>query len=280
MAISTTRINGVLRNAFGQPYVGAVIRAYLSSPMEYSDNIIGTEVLTTHSNSYGQFHMDLVPTSFDQINSENYYVFEIIKDNTQVYKKLVPSSMVPLDFEDLTDYILPKQRTLYIGRDSTGRLTPEQIKVDILGTFRWITFDGDGFKNNFSAPGEVFIVSLNGVLIVEGIDYQKPDFDKIILDETPRSGDILGIQYKIVDENASIPAVPQVKVDVSGTFKWATFDGDGAIRQFSVPGDVYMVSLNGSLVFEGVDYQKLGSDTVLLDEPPKHGDILAIQYKI
>jgi hypothetical protein len=197
MAIpQTTKIIGNLRNAFGKPYSGALIKVYLASPMVVTDNIVGTELLSVFSNSYGRFEMSLVPSGADERNAENYYIFEIIKENTQYYRKFVPIATTTLDFEDLPDYILPGQRTLYIGRDSSGS-SPSQITVDITGIFKWTTFDGDGTTKSFTAPGEIFIVSLNGLLLLENIDYQKTKFDTINLDEAPKIGDILGIQYKI-----------------------------------------------------------------------------------
>lgn len=197
MAITTTRVKGSLRNAFGQPYEGAVIKVYLASAMKYSDNIIGSELLSAYSDSYGKFYLDLVPSSADEENLDNYYVFEIIKETTQFYRKYVPQSASSVDFEDLVDYVPEGQRTLYIGRDASGKSTSEQIKVDLTGVFKWTIFDGDGSTKEFTAPGEIFIVSLNGLLILEGIDYTKSSFNVALLDEAPNSGDILGIQYKI-----------------------------------------------------------------------------------
>jgi hypothetical protein len=197
MAIpQTTKIIGRLRNAFGKPYEGAVIKVYLAAPMVVTDNIVGTELLSTFSNSYGIFELDLVPSGADERNAENYYIFEIIKENTQYYRRFIPVSSIPLDFEDLPEYVLPGQRPLYIGRDSSGS-SPSQVTVDVTGIFKWTTFDGDGTTKSFTAPGEIFIVSLNGLLLLENIDYQKTKFDTVTLDEPPKTGDILGIQYKI-----------------------------------------------------------------------------------
>jgi hypothetical protein len=192
----TTKVVGYLRTALGTPYEGALIRIYLASPMVVTDNIVGTELLSIFSNSYGRFEVNLVSTGADERNSENYYVFEIIRETTQYYKKLVPATNITLDFEDLPDYVLPGQRPIYIGRDGS---TPSssQVRVDVTGIFKWTTFDGDGTTKTFNAPGEIFIVSLNGLLILETIDYKKIRFDTVELDEAPNSGDILGIQYKI-----------------------------------------------------------------------------------
>lgn len=197
MAITTTRVTGSIRNVLGRPYEGALIRIYLASAMKYADNIVGTEVVSVFTDSYGKFYVDLVPSGEDELNSENYYVFEIIKDTTQIYKKFVPASTTALEFEDLVDYVHPEQRTLYIGRDPSGRAPAGQITVDLTGIFKWTVFDGDGTTREFTAPGEVYIVSLNGLLIVETIDYTKSSFDTVLLDEAPESGDILAIQYKI-----------------------------------------------------------------------------------
>jgi hypothetical protein len=192
----TTKVVGYLRTALGTPYEGALIRIYLASPMVVTDNIVGTEILNTFSNSYGRFEVNLVPTGADERNPENYYVFEIIRETTQYFKKLIPASSVTLEFEDLPDYLSPGERPLYIGRDKNGS-TPTQVKIDVTGIFKWTTFDGDGTTRTFTAPGEIFIVSLNGLLVLESIDYKKIRFDTVELDEAPNSGDILGIQYKI-----------------------------------------------------------------------------------
>ena len=198
MAITTTRVIGSLRNALGEPYEGAVVRVYLASAMKYSDNIIGTELLVTYSDSYGKFYLDLVPSSADESNLDNYYVFEIIKETTQFYRKYVPQSVSSIDFEDLVDYIPESQRTLYIGRNPYGTTSStEQVRVDLTGIFKWTNFDGDGTTKEFTAPGEIYIVSLNGLLLLKDVDYQKTKIDTIVLDEAPNSGDILGIQYKI-----------------------------------------------------------------------------------
>lgn len=197
MAINTTKITGSVRKISGEPYEGALVKVYLSSPMKFSDNIVGTEVMSTFTNSYGKFFLDLVPSEEDEESLENYYTFEIIKDTTQIYRKVVPDSDKALDFEDLEDYIHPEQRTLYIVRDPSGKAPDKQIQVDLTGIFKWTTFDGDGTTKEFRAPGEIHIVSLDGLLILEGIDYEKPSFDTVLLDEPPQSGDILAIQYKI-----------------------------------------------------------------------------------
>jgi len=192
----TTKVIGYLRTALGTPYEGALIKVYLSSPMVVTDNIVGTEILSTFSNSYGRFEVNLVPTGADERSPDNYYVFEIIRETTQYFRKKIPISITPLDFEDLVDYLSPSQRTPYIGRDDSGSVSA-QVAIDVTGIFKWTTFDGDGNTKSFTAPGEVFIVSLNGLLLFKNIDYQKPKFDTVILDEAPQVGDILGIQYKI-----------------------------------------------------------------------------------
>lgn len=198
MAVNKTRVKGSFRDSLGNPYEGASVKIYLSYPMKYSDNIVGNQLVHLYTNSYGVFEVDLVPSAEDEVNPNNYYVFEIIRETTSIYRKIVPYSATTLEFEDLADYTLPSQRTLYIGRgNDTETVSTTSVTVDLTGTFKWTNFDGDGTTKVFVAPGQVALVSLNGVLLIEGIDYQKTKYDTVSLDEAPGSGDILSIQYKI-----------------------------------------------------------------------------------
>lgn len=193
---ATTKVVGSIRNALGKPYEGALVKVYLSAPMVVTDNTVGTELISVFTNSYGKFEINLVPTESSEKNSEIYYTFEIIKENTQYYKKIVPKNDYAIDFEDLPDYVPFGKRPIYIGRDPSGT-APTQIPVDLTGIFKWTVFDGDGITVEFVAPGEIALVSLNGVLLLENIDYEKTKFNTVRLDEAPNSGDIIGIQYRI-----------------------------------------------------------------------------------
>lgn len=198
MAVNTTKVKGSLRDFEGNPYEGALVKVYLANPMKYSDNIIGNQSISVFTNSYGVFEVNLIPSESDELNSDNYYIFEITEETTFVYRKIVPVSSATLEFEDLEDYVLPSQRTLYIGRgNDSSPVSSSQIQVDLTGIFKWTTFDGDGTTKSFTAPGSVYIVSLDGILLIEGIDYEKTRYDTVALDEAPESGNILAIQYKI-----------------------------------------------------------------------------------
>jgi hypothetical protein len=195
---NTTKVIGTVRNAMGIPYEGALIRVYLSTPITASNSIVGTELFNTFSNSYGKFEINLVPNSADTLGNSSYYVIEIIKENTQVYRKIVSASATPVRLEELPDYVPPGQRPVYIGRDSSaGSSSGSSVRVDLTGIFKWTNFDGDGSTKTFSAPGEIYIVVLNGLLLMEGIDYTKSVIDTIVFNTAPNNGEIIGLQYKI-----------------------------------------------------------------------------------
>lgn len=198
MAVSTTKIKGSLRDSQGKPYEGALIKIYLSNSIEYPDDIVGKQIASIFTNSYGVFQISLVPTLRDgETSSDTYYVFEIIEETTTIYRKVIPYSSTTLNFEDLEDYVLPSQRTLYIGRGSdTDSPSGVSVDIDLTGIFKWTSFDGDGTTTTFIAPGQISIVSLNGILLIEGIDYSRSRYDTVVLDDAPGSGSILSIQYK------------------------------------------------------------------------------------
>lgn len=196
-AITTVTVKGTVRDVNGDLYEGALIEAYLNSQMSYSSSLYGNEMLRTFSNSRGVFSMDLVPSSFDG-RRENYYVFKIVKDTTNVYKKIVTGHALEVDFSTLPDYISPGMRTPLIGNiNKHTNVNPITLPQELMGMFMWLSVLADGDTGVFSAPGEIYFVALNGVVQTPQVDYEKRDINVIEFNNPPVAGDLVALQYRI-----------------------------------------------------------------------------------
>lgn len=190
-------ITGTLRNLDGTPYKGAIVEAYLNSQMNYDGSIYGNEIFRTVSNIYGKFELDLVPSTVDSTR-ENYYVFKIVKETTNTYRKVVPSTNLSMDFENLLDFIPQNKRVKLIGNANHG-LNPNPIILppELIGMFVWQAVEANGTQVNFTVSGEVYIVAVNGVLVSPSIDYVKTAPNSIEFYAPPLNGDLVSIQYRL-----------------------------------------------------------------------------------
>jgi len=191
---NTVTINGTIRDIYGELYEGAVIEVYLENQMAHSDSLIGNAIFKTYSNSYGRFSLDLVPSDVDS-RGGNYYVFKIIKDTVNYYKKVVPSVLTAQDFEDLPDYVASNMYSPTIGR--TGTNGTQTLPENLGGIFQAATFNGDGSTQLFTAPGEIFFVARNGVVQSEALDYVKQGTDTIEFFSAPEEDSIIALFYRI-----------------------------------------------------------------------------------
>lgn len=199
-APTTVKIRGYVRNSVGTPYEGAVIRVYAQYQMNASSSLIGNEIATLFSDIYGKFELNLVPTSSDLVH-ENYYLFYIIKDNTTVYKKMVPevpTTDQPIEFDALPDYLAPSQRTPLLGNlNKTISTTPVQLPSDLVGIFKWEPFIADGTQTIFTAPGDIYLVAVNGQLQTENADFMFLNTKSVQFYTAPNNGDTVTLQYRI-----------------------------------------------------------------------------------
>lgn len=196
MAVTVT-VNGTVRDVNGAPYEGALVEVYLNSQMSYDMSLYGNEFQRTFTGATGRFSFDLVPSSFDG-KRENYYVFRIVKDTTNIYKKIVNGSSLVSDFLELPDYIPPGQRTALLGNlNKTASPNPITLPQELIGMFMWTSVQADGGSGVFSAPGEIYFVALNGVVQSATIDYVKRDTNVIEFINIPLAGDLVALQYRI-----------------------------------------------------------------------------------
>lgn len=198
MPITTVRVSGTVRDMNGSPYEGAIVEVYLNSQISYSNSLVGNEVHRTYTDAYGRFDFDLIPTTLSNV-SENHYVFKVIKDTVNIYKKTLGTGSSDLDFESLPDYVPPGQRTQFIGDSPSYGPNLIIAPTSYSGIYQWKTFDSDGTSKIFSTPtgSVVYIVSLNGVLQSPNVDYFKRSDNVIEFYSTPLSGDLVAIQYQI-----------------------------------------------------------------------------------
>lgn len=189
---STVTIQGTVRDIYGELYEGAVIEVYLQNQMTYSDALIGNAIYKAYSNSYGKFSLKLVPSV---VSSGNYYVFKIIKDTVNFYKKVVSGSPSIQNFDALPDYLPTTFQPTYIGDSGTQNI--QTLPSDLTGIFQAIQYNGDGVLTLFSAPGEIFFVARNGVVQSEGFNYLKQGSDSIEFLQPPESSDLIAIFYRI-----------------------------------------------------------------------------------
>lgn len=195
--VNTVTVNGTVRDVTGSPYEGALVEVYLNSQMGYSSSLYGNEFQRTFTNAYGRFSFELVPSSFDAAR-ENYYVFRIVKDTTNIYSKIINGTLPVVEFSDLPDYIPPRQRTPLLGNlNRNTNVNPITLPQELVGMFMWTSTQADGATSVFSAPGEIYFVALNGVVQSSSIDYVKRSTTVIEFINTPLSGDLVAIQYRI-----------------------------------------------------------------------------------
>lgn len=193
----TVEVTGTVRDVDGELYEGAVVRVWLNSQMDYSDSIVGNEVRTVYSNSYGKFRLNLVPSVVDSVR-ENYYVFTIIKDTINTYKKIINGSALKVDFDELPDFIPRDLRTPLLGNiNRTSDPNPIALPQELIGIFQWTTTTADGSVNVFTAPGEIAFVALNGVVQSGGVDYIKQAPNVVEFISTPLPDDLIAIQYRL-----------------------------------------------------------------------------------
>lgn len=195
--ITTVTVTGTVRDVTGAIYEGAIVEAYLNSPMQYDGVLFANEAKRTYTDSYGKFYLELVPSVLDSDN-ENYYHFKITQGITTTYKKIVPGNAATLNFDDLASFTPKGLRTPLLGNiNQTVDPNPVTLPQELLGLFSWTSFPADGATNVFSAPGEIYIVALNGVIQSSPVDYVKHTPYTIEFVSTPMNGDTVAIQFRI-----------------------------------------------------------------------------------
>lgn len=181
----------------GEPYEGALVEVYLNSQMSYSSSLYGNEFKRTFTGATGKFSLELIPSSFDG-QRENYYVFRIVKDTTNIYKKIINGSLPVAEFSDLPDYVPPQQRTPLLGNlNRHTNVNPITLPQELIGMFMWTSSQVDGTQSVFSATGEIYFVALNGVVQSSSVDYIKRSTNVIEFINTPLAGDLVALQYRI-----------------------------------------------------------------------------------
>jgi len=199
MPITTTLVQGVIRDGQGELYEGALVEAYLNTQMVFSSATIGNLVHRVYTDSYGSFALHLVPSTKDA-SRDNWYTFKFVQDTTTFYNKIVPESVAAMNFENLVDYIYPAQRTpLLGGLNNNINTTPVIVPSNYAGTFTWKAFTADGATRIFTTPGDIYLVALNGVLQSPGAggDYILLNANTIEFSIAPQLNDLVLIQYKI-----------------------------------------------------------------------------------
>lgn len=197
MSVNTVKVRGLVRDATGEPYEGAVIEVWLNSQIAHNSSLYGNEIRRDFSNSRGIFTFNLVPSSIDG-ERENFYTFKIIKDTTNIYNKIINGSLPVVNFDELPDYIPPRQRTPLLGNlNRHANVNPITLPQELVGLFTWQVQTADGETAVYSAPGEIYFVALNGVVQSSSIDYVKRSSNVIEFINTPMAGDLVSIQYRI-----------------------------------------------------------------------------------
>lgn len=197
MPTTIVTVNGTVRDMTGEPYEGALVEVYLNSQMSYSSSLYGNEFKRAFTGATGRFSFELIPSSFDGAR-ENYYVFRIVKDTTNIYKKIINGSLATVDFSDLPDYVPPRQRTPLLGNiNRTTNVNPITLPQELIGMFMWTSSEADGTQSVFSAAGEIYFVALNGVVQSSSVDYIKRSTNVIEFINTPLAGDLVALQYRI-----------------------------------------------------------------------------------
>ncbi|MFA5626265.1 MAG: hypothetical protein WC965_02155 [Thiohalomonadaceae bacterium] len=191
-----TRVIGTVRDSNGVLSKGAVIEAQLMGQMIYSPGVVGNKMYQTESNAFGKFLLDLAPCTLDGTKPNNYYSFKIIDSTTNYYSKIVPETVgkIPVEFDDLQDYVPENLRTPFFGGGSTVLLPPEG---DYTGLFSYAPLQGDGTTDTFTVPGKVHMVVLNGIVQNPAADYTNVTTNSVRFLQTPLAGDVILIQYKI-----------------------------------------------------------------------------------
>lgn len=193
----TVTVTGVIRDASGNLYEGAVVEAYLNTPLKYDGVIYTNEVIRTYSDKYGRFYLDLVPSVYDQEN-ENFYTFKFIRGTIVSERKIVPGNSPVIEYESLVDYIPQGLRTPLLGNlNQTDNPNPVKLPQELIGLFSWTSFTADGSTNVFTTPGEIFIVALNGIVQSSPADYVKRSPNTIEFVSTPIDKDTVSIQFRI-----------------------------------------------------------------------------------
>ena len=189
---NTVTVAGEIRDIYGHLYEGAVVEVYLHNQMSHSESTIGNAVYKTFSNSYGKFSLDLVPSD---VVDGNYYVFKIIKDTINTYRRVVTSVPSLQKFEDLQPYVPQALKTNYIG--NVDAKIEQTIPTDVEGVFQANQFQGDGVTKVFQSPGQIFFVTVNGIVQSESIDYVKQPNDNIEFFSAPDEDSIIAIFYRL-----------------------------------------------------------------------------------
>lgn len=191
--LTPVRVFGTVRDSTGALYSGAVIEVYLNDQMSEATALYGNEMHTVYSGDYGTFEIFLVPS----VNS--YYTFKIIKETTNVYSKIVPNNILEVPFDSLPDYAPASSRVPLLGDlNKTINTNPVLLPNELVGIFQWHTIIANGTSSVFTAPGQVFLVSLNGVVQSENVDYIRRDINTIdFYNSTPLNEDLISILYRI-----------------------------------------------------------------------------------
>lgn len=109
-----TTIFGVIYDAQGKPYKGAIVKFSLNSPFKNNNRYFHNSEVRTVTNKFGIFELDLAPSVLD-MSGENYYNVTVVMDTVTTVRVVVPLAEESIDFSTLEEYVFPYERQEFIG---------------------------------------------------------------------------------------------------------------------------------------------------------------------
>lgn len=174
-----TKIKGLIVDEMNQPYKGALIEFQLNKAFNTGGTFINNTILTTKSNSFGRFEVDLVPSTLD--NSRiNFYNVKIYYDRVTVNRVVVPESNLSIMFSELIrnyTYVAPSFFSDTLGNNcdnNNQQQTNTQITTNMNSQPKFSVINIDASNVNqtvFLVDGVIDMVIYNGIVMTKDQDF-------------------------------------------------------------------------------------------------------------
>lgn len=178
-----TKVKGLIVDELNQPYKGALIEFQLSKSFATGGTFVNNTLLTTKTNSFGRFEMDLLPSTLDNSNT-NFYNVKIYYDRVFVYKVTLPQLTLSITFSELLrnyTYNAPSFFSDTLGNDCstdanqyTNQSSTQSSPVNMNSQpkFSVINIDATNVNQNvFLVDGNIDMVIYNGIVMTKDQDF-------------------------------------------------------------------------------------------------------------
>ena len=180
--LTKTKVKGLIVDELNQPYKGALIEFQLNKSFTTGGTFVNNTLLTTKTNSFGRFEIDLLPSALDN-SSTNFYNTKIYYDRVFLHKIIIPVLTVSITLSELIrnyTYIQPSFFSDTLGNDCStdaNQYTNQNSQqpspnMNMQPKFSVINIDSSNVNQSvFLVDGNIDMVIYNGIVMTKDQDF-------------------------------------------------------------------------------------------------------------